>query len=90
MVLPFIPYRIAHFFFAIDVQALFQAGDCMFAVPEIRCGDNDGIEILFGELLGHEIDFLDTDPVFTRDAAAQFDAFVEDVMSCGEGAFDLD
>ena len=36
-------------------------------------------------MFGHEVDFLDTDAVFARDATAEFDAFFEDVVAGLDG-----
>ena len=47
------------------------------------------IEIVRGELLRHEVDFLDADAVFARDASSEFNAFVEDVVPCRNGSSDL-
>src|SRR5262245_20845799 len=40
-----------------------------------------GIQIVFRELLLHEINFLHADPVLAGDAAAEFDALLQNVMS---------
>ncbi len=42
------------------------------------------IEVVLGELLGHEIDFFDADAVLTGHAAAEFDAFFEDFVADGD------
>src|SRR4051812_14061760 len=67
--------------------------DLRRAAPALRVEgvpDRDhGGEVLGGEELRHERDLLDADSVFARDAAADADALLEDLVAGVQNALDL-